>query len=153
MKAETQTAAEKISKTEKIKEIEIKIARAIELEKKIEPLKKELEGIKVYFKDEIFSGSKSEERIVTTSGAVTLKLTDGYSIAPKSIPDLKTIFGELYKGMVNEKTSYGVSAAFKKLLLDADYKQHDAIRKAVIIKTTPSVSFDESLQKLKLVKS
>lgn len=143
MKSTTQTAAMKMAKETASEIIERNIARALELKSKIDELKEELDDIKFYFKNEVFCGGKSENRLVTSAGAAILKTTNSYSVELSNIPRLKKIFGEIYGDMVTEKTTYGVSAAFKKKLLDADYRYSNIIRRAVTITTRDSVEFEE----------
>lgn len=143
MKSKTQSAAEKLSSESFNEKVERNIARALELKSKIEPLKDELEAIKIFFRDEVFGAGKSENRLITGAGAAILKTTNSYNIEPSNIPRLKKIFGEIYGDMVTEKTTYGVSAAFKKKLLDADYRYSNIIRRAVTITTRNSVEFEE----------
>lgn len=124
-----------------------KIEKALQLQSEIKTAAKELEGIKEYFHDE-FESNKSVEVISTNKGSALVKRTNSYSVLPEAVPGLKKLFKEGYTGFVTEKISYGVSAAFKSLLSDGDYKHSDKIREAVVIKTAPSVVF-EALKEVK----
>ena len=141
MKSQAMTAAQKFSGVPEIQIQEGKIARALEIISTIEPLKEELEGIKQYFKEELAS-DRTETKLATASGTVILKLANSYSVMPESIPALKGIFKKQYDVFVSEKISFGCTAAMKKLLDNNDYDNIDTIRESVIIKQSPSVSFE-----------
>jgi hypothetical protein len=138
------------------KVVEVKIARALTLdaaikkiheerikpiiENQIQPLEDELNAIKLEFEG-IFEFNKIE-LIETPAGKAKLAVTNSYSVLPESIEKLKKIFGEQYPVFVQEKPAYGCTAAFKKLLADADYKFSEKIREAVAIKKTKAVKFE-----------
>jgi hypothetical protein len=145
MKATTVRASKKIVDVESkdmAEKIE-KVARALEVQSSIKALTAELNEIKEYFAEKLADGT-SENKFVCVEGAAVLKTVNTYSVLPESIPELKEIFSDSYPAFVNEKTTYGASAAFKKLLIDADYKHKNIIRESVVIKTAQSVTFTPS---------
>jgi len=145
MKSQTVKATEKFS-TAIAPDYEAKIRRALEIQATMEPLKEELEGIKQYFKDVLGDTDKTENKCITPSGTATYKLSNSYSVAPEWIPQLKSIFKKEYNVFVNEKPSYGCTAALKTLLANADYENIETIREAVVIKQSPSVSFEPTAE-------
>lgn len=140
MKSSTITASKRAEKSAAKVDFAEKISRALVLQDTIKRVKTELDDIKEFFHNH-FEMNKTMEKVVTIEGVAVLKKTNSYSVAPDKVEGLKSIFGETYPVMVTEKTSYGVSAAMKKLLADADYTHSNAVRDAVIIKITPSVEF------------
>lgn len=140
MKSSTITASKRAEKSAAKVDFAEKISRALVLQDTIKRVKTELDDIKEFFHNH-FEMNKTMEKVVTSEGVAVLKKTNSYSVAPDKVEGLKSIFGETYPVMVTEKTSYGVSAAMKKLLADADYTHSNAVRDAVIIKITPSVEF------------
>jgi len=144
MKSTKQTAAEKLSPTTKRvtnAEIEKRIALAVDLDFEIRAAKARLEEQKEWFEKNVFNGDSSEQKIATSVGTAIMKLSNSYSVLPEHLANLKAIFKKQLKTYVNEKTSYGCTAALKTLLSDADYEHSETIRNAVIVKTSPSVTF------------
>lgn len=140
MKATTMTATKRAEKSTAKMDFAEKVSRALVLQDTIKRMKTELDDIKEFFHQH-FEMNKTMEKVVTSEGVAILKKTNSYSVAPEKVEVLKQIFGQTYPVMVTEKTSFGVSAAMKKLLTDADYEHSKTIRDAVIIKITPSVEF------------
>lgn len=104
-------------------------------------MRAKLDAIKAEFLEKFKSATTSVDTIVTPAGAAILKTTNSYKVEPESIPELMRIFKDNISDYVVEKVSYGVTAALRKKLSDADYKHADVIRNAVVITTTQSVEF------------
>ena len=140
-KSKKETAAARYSRKEsEEKYLENRIAEALSLDAKIKELRAKLDAIKAEFL-ESFKSPASVDTIVTPAGAAVLKTTNSYRVEPEAIPDLMRIFKENIGDYVTEKVTYGVTAALRKKLSDADYKHADIIRNAVIITTTQTVEF------------
>lgn len=156
MKATKQSAAQKFE-AEEIKEAvkdnnyyENRIREALEAQEVIDKMKKIVDEIKVEFMD-MFKEDGTITQLVTAAGTVTLKESNSYSIEPLAVPELKKIFKKQYSVFVAEKTTYGCTAALKKLLGDGDYKHIDSVRESVMISTSQSVKFSP-VKELKVVK-
>ena len=134
------TAAQKLESAP-LKTEEAMITRALFLKDTIEALKGELDDIKSYFYVKFENGT-TNARCVTPSGAAFVKTSNSYSIDARHLPDLKKVFKSAFPAYVQEKVTYGVAPALKKLLADADYQHADLIRNAVMIKVSPSVDFE-----------
>jgi hypothetical protein len=141
-KRKTETAAVKYSRKEsEEKYIAAKIAEALTLDEQIKKMKAKLDLIKEEFLERFKKSDTSVDTIVAPTGAAILKTTNSYKVEPEYIPDLMKIFKDNIGDYVVEKVSYGVTAALRRKLSDADYKYADVIRKAVVITTTQSVEF------------
>lgn len=140
-KSKKETAAARYSRKEsEEKYLENRIAEALSLDAKIKELRAKLDAIKEEFLER-FKSQASVDTIVTPTGAAVLKTTNSYKIEPESITDLVRIYKENISDYVTEKVTYGVTAALRKKLSDADYKHAEIIRNAVIITTTHTVEF------------
>lgn len=142
MKSKKTTAAEKLNPAKRQDELfALSIARALELQEAIEGYKAELDAIKEEFR-EYFGEEKSSTTLATPAGTAIYTVSNTYSIDPESIPELKKIYKSEFNSFVKEKTTYSPETALRNKLSDADYKHADAIRKAVIIKTSYAVKFE-----------
>jgi len=143
MKSKKQTATEVFAEKETaVKNPEIyspHVKHALELEKIIKQAGKDYEIEKEYFQ-ELFE-TTGMKIVPTLSGTAIFAESQSYKVREGFVEYLRNLFKLTFHNMVTEKVSYGVSAAFKKLLADADYPYKDKIREAVEITKSYSVKF------------
>ena len=142
MNKSTQSAAEKISgKPHGISKEEAMILEALTLQEEVTSRNERLKAIKEHFLTK-FESDRTEERVITASGAAILKTTNSYSVETTMLEKLRKLFGSEFKEFVSEKVSYGVTAKLKQLLNKGDFKGIKTIRDAVMITTNYSVAFE-----------
>ena len=95
------------------------------------------------------------QSIVTAKGSAILTVSNSYSVDNAQIPDLKKLFKDAFPAYIEtkESISYKLTPAFKKLLLDADYKHSKLIRNAALIKTSKTVKFEPLAVAEKVIKN
>lgn len=123
------------------------IIEALQLQEAISERKERLDQIKDHFKG-LLNEDSTTQKFITAYGVAERKTSNSYSVNPDSIPALKKIFKDTFPSFVEEKITYGATAALRNLLFDGDYKYKDIIRPAVTIKQSYSVTFAQpSLKK------
>lgn len=122
--------------------VELLVREGVFLSEEIDRLRERLQQVKENIEG-YFPAQKTMEQITTSSGIVTRRVKNKWSVDQKKIKEIRTIVGNMEKEFLCEIIEWKPTAKLRSVCLDADSQIGRELKRYVYIDQTISIAFSK----------